>query len=273
MTAEHAILMRPNCLDGLDLLYATYTRQTFSRHSHDGYALGVIEDGGLAFRYLHRDHVAARGDVNLVVPGECHDGRSAGPGGWTYRMFYLSPELVRDAARELDLELPDFNSGVLRDDGLAASIRDAHICLADADTCILEKESRLLLLLMQWIQGHAEQRGRTARAGQEHAAVRRVREYLDAHFSGNPNLGSIARAAGLSPFHLLRVFADATGRTPHAYLTQLRVDRARELLSTPLPLARIASDCGFADQSHLTRLFRRQVGLTPGNFRKIVQNS
>lgn len=273
MSPDTATLTRPPCLEGLDLLHASYRRQTFSRHSHDGYALGVIESGALAFRYLRRDHVARAGEVNLVIPGECHDGRPADPVGWTYRMLYLSPELVRDAARELELGLPDFRAGVLSDPGLAAAVRAAHIRLTDPGVCVLEKESRLLLLLTRWIHTHAERRGRPGRMGPERTAVKRAMEFLRAHSADAPRLEDIAKASGLSPFHLLRVFADTTGQTPHAFLTQLRVDRARTLLGSSLPLARIAAECGFADQSHLTRLFRRQCGVTPGHFRKIVQNT
>ena len=273
MSPETAILTRPSCLPGLELLHASYRRQTFSRHCHDGYALGVIEDGALAFRYLHRDHVAGAGEINLVVPGECHDGRPAGTEGWTYRMLYLSPELVRDAARELELGLPDFRAGVLRDSGLATAIRTAHIHLADPVACILEKESHLLLLLTRWIHDHAERRGKLGRKGPERTAVKRAMEFLRAHSAEALRLESIAAAASLSPFHMLRVFTEATGQTPHAFLTQLRVDRARALLVSPMPLVRVAAECGFADQSHLTRLFRRQYGVTPGHYRKIVQNN
>ena len=273
MSSEHATLFRPTCLDGVDLLHASYQVQNFSRHSHDCYALGVIEDGALGFRYLRRDHVARKGDVNLVVPGECHDGHPACASGWTYRMLYLSTTLLADAAAELNLGLPDFQEGVLRDSSLAKEVRSVHICLADRETCLMEKESRLLLVLTRWIHRHAEQRGTLAYAGAEHAAVRRVKDYLADRIDMNPSMADMARVACLSPFHLLRVFTKATGQSPHDYLTQLRVDRAKILLPSRLPLARIAAECGFADQSHLTRLFRRQCGLTPGKYRKIVQNS
>ncbi len=273
MSSEHATLLLPNCLDGVDLLHASYRTQNFSRHSHDCYALGAIEEGALGFRYLNRDHVACKGDVNLVVPGECHDGHAACASGWTYRMLYLSTDLVADAASELNLDLPDFQDGVLRDRALAEEIRSVHICLAHAETCLLEKESRLLRLLTRWIHRHAEHRGTLAPAGAEHAAIRRVKDYLRDRIDHNPSLADMARAACLSPFHLLRVFTKATGQSPHDYLTQLRVNRAKILLPSQLSLARIAAECGFADQSHLTRLFRRQCGLTPGKYRKIVQNS
>lgn len=274
MLAETVIFTRPSDLTGVDLLHARYTRHVFSRHSHDGYALGLIEDGALRFRYQHSDHVAAPGDINLVVPGECHDGRAADGQGWTYRMLYLTPDIVREAAAGLDCAsaLPDFSAGVLRDPELARCIRDAHIHLTRPCTSSLRKDSLLLRLLSLWIQRHAHERGAMPQAGSEHLAVRRAKEYLKAQCTHNPRLKDLAKAAGLSPFHLLRVFTRTTGQTPHEFLIQQRVDKARIQLSSTLSLAYIAAECGFADQSHMTRLFRRQHGITPGNYRKIVLN-
>ena len=85
-------------LHGAELLAASFRRQVFARHFHEGYALGVIEGGALAFRYRGQELVAAPGEVNLAVPGEAHDGRAAAEAGWTYRMFYLEPELPARAA-------------------------------------------------------------------------------------------------------------------------------------------------------------------------------
>lgn len=274
MSAETVIFTRPPGLDGVDLLHARYTRHVFSRHSHDGYALGLIEDGALRFNYQHRDHTAAPGDINLVVPGETHDGRGANEHGWAYRMLYLDPVLVRKAATGLHAPsgLPDFSGGVLHDPELAHLIHKAHVYLARPDSTLLQKDSLLLRLLTLWIHRHAQKCGTIPRMGTEHQAVRRAKEYLKAQCNHNPRLENLAQAVGLSPFHLLRVFARATGQTPHEFLIQQRVDKARHLLASTLPLARIAADCGFSDQSHMTRLFRRQHGLTPGNYRKIVLN-
>lgn len=273
MHDEYISFFRPPHLQGLELLHACYHHQTFSRHSHDGYALGVIEDGALQFHYLRRNHVAAPGEINLVVPGECHDGQAAGPNGWTYRMLYIPVGQLQNAAQELRTTIPDFSTGVLRDPFLAARIRVAHQTLSDPATDVLYQDCVLLRLLTFWIHHHAERRGTLPKTGQEHTAVRRVKDYLAAQYQGAPHLRDIAQAAGLSPYHLLRVFAAATGQTPHAYLTQLRVDNAKNLLRSSRSLADIAADCGFADQSHLTRLFRRQYGLTPGAYRNTLQNS
>jgi AraC-like DNA-binding protein len=79
-------------------------------------------------------------------------------------------------------------------------------------------------------------------------------------------LVGLAQVAGLSPFHLCRAFREAVGMTPHAYLTQIRVGRARSLLRAGLPPAVVAIEVGFCDQAHLTRHFKRIVGTTPTKY-------
>ena len=88
-----------------------------------------------------------------------------------------------------------------------------------------------------------------------------------------PSLDDLAKAAGLSPFHFLRSFARATGLTPHAFQVQARLHLARRLILAGHPLAAVASEAGFADQSHLTRLFTRSYGTSPGAYgRNFVQD-
>jgi AraC-like DNA-binding protein len=105
------------------------------------------------------------------------------------------------------------------------------------------------------------------RAGDEPGAVARARDYLTANLAGPVSLEDLAAAAGLSAFHLLRVFKKATGLTPHAWLTQLRVERARHLLLAGATPAETALATGFYDQSHFTNTFRRFMGVTPRRYR------
>jgi AraC-like DNA-binding protein len=181
---------------------------------------------------------------------------------------------LSETAAGLDLgpNLPDFAAGVLHDPMLAENIRQTHGRLSDEDCGTLEKQSRMTRLLTCWIRSHAEERGTLPRLGPEPRAVCRAKEFLAARFHADPSLADLAQAAHLSPFHLLRVFTRTTGQTPHEFLTQQRVNAAKNLLTSDLSLARIAAECGFADQSHMTRLFRRQHGITPGRYRKILLN-
>jgi transcriptional regulator GlxA family with amidase domain len=100
------------------------------------------------------------------------------------------------------------------------------------------------------------------------SAVRRVKEHVEAHLSESVDLAQMAGVAGLSVFHFAREFRQATGVTPHCYLTRRRVERAQELLvDSGLDLSDVASAAGFFDQSHMARHFRQILGTTPREFR------
>src|SRR6185436_1211724 len=99
-------------------------------------------------------------------------------------------------------------------------------------------------------------------------AIRQVRELLEVHFIEPLLLADIATAVGRHPVYLAANFRAAYGETIGECVRRLRVERAcRELAGTESPLAAVALSCGFASQSHLTRVFRRVTGLTPAAYR------
>ncbi len=106
------------------------------------------------------------------------------------------------------------------------------------------------------------------RGGLPPRALRRVREFVEAHLEENISIQALASIAGLSMYHFARAFKQSEGMTPHEYLIQCRVRRAKDLLAaTDLPLSEIALASGFSDQSHCARRFREHVGVTPSSYR------
>jgi transcriptional regulator GlxA family with amidase domain len=108
-----------------------------------------------------------------------------------------------------------------------------------------------------------------ARGGLAPASLRRVHDYVDRHLDRTISLAELARLTGLSVFHFARSFKQSQGTTPHRYVMQRRIQHAQHMLATTdLPLCEIAFAAGFADQSHLARHFRQQIGVPPGYFRR-----
>ncbi len=263
-------------MPGLQLMRASYQTQTFPRHSHDGFGVGVIELGALGFSYRGEQLIAPAGCINTVNPDEVHTGQAATAEGWTYRMFYLSAGRLQQVANDLagrPTDLPFFTAGVIEDPNLARLIRHVHVQLADEQIERLEKETLLLQMFSRLISRHTYTPQLSGKAGAEHAAVRRVIDYLDTHFDEDLSIDTLAGIACLSPYHFIRTFSGQTGLTPHAWLMQLRTRKAKDFLGRGLPIADVAAQTGFSDQSHLNRSFKRLLGFTPGQYRNSVQDA
>lgn len=104
-----------------------------------------------------------------------------------------------------------------------------------------------------------------------HGPVRRALEVLHDALEQSITLEALARHVGMDKFHLCRVFREEVGMPPYAYLTHLRISRARRLLSQGLTPSEVALRVGLYDQSQLNRHFKRIVGLTPGQFARAVR--
>ena len=100
--------------------------------------------------------------------------------------------------------------------------------------------------------------------------ARVLKMHIETHLDVSLRTKELANLVQLSSFHFCRVFRVSFGNSPHGYVTRRRIERAQGLiLTTKLPLGQIAVDCGFADQAHFTKLFRRLTGESPGEWRRV----
>ena len=265
---EQARFSRREELDGLEMLAATYVTHSFVPHTHEGFVISAITRGAEAFRYRGQMHVASAGHVVFINPDEVHTGHAPHPDGWTYRTFYPSTALLKQAAQSLygpKARMPFFSRTVVFDPALNAQIADTLATLERSDS-LLERETRWLELLVEVVAKYADDSGALESAGLEHRAVKLVKSHLEMHVPDPVTLAELSRLTGLSGFHLTRVFRRSLGLPPHAYQAQLRVRLAKSLLREGRGIAEVAADVGFSDQSHLTRQFKRLVGVTPAKY-------
>jgi AraC-like DNA-binding protein len=230
--------------------------------------VSVVEGGVQRFRRNRDQHTTPPLGIIVLNPSEPHTGEGATPAGFLYRALYPSVELFAQIAGELAGfcgQMPAFANPRIDDETLARRFVETHRLLVGG-TSALHGEERLLATLLTLVARHADRRGALRPVGQEPAAIRTVRAFIDEHFDRDPTLTELAALVGLSPYHLARVFRAAVGLPPHAYLESVRIREAQRLIRAGTPLAEIAYRVGFADQSHFTHRFRRLVGVTPGRF-------
>jgi len=267
---EMARYWQHGAVEGVDLLRARFVTHRYGRHAHETYTFGLIEAGVEEFDYGSDVFRAGPGAVALLDPDVVHTGHAGTPSGWRYRVVYPQVSVVTEVAAELGWRAgtPRFPQTVVYDVGSAVLLRAAHRAAEHGDqlaSSTLLRTALAGLLRAHAIPGPANGPVPIRRAPQ---AVGMIRDLLAERISDPPSLAELAALTGLSQFALLRAFRDATGLPPHAYLNQLRVRRARLLLDDGLPPADVAAQTGFADQAHLTRHFKRMVGVPPAAYQR-----
>ena len=268
MRADHQdqsvpMAWQPTGFPGLEILRGSFRRE-FPRHYHDGLMVSVTDAGAQEVEYKGASYFAGPGQIVAIPAGEVHAVRTRSAEGWRYRVFTVPYTLINLPLRQLR---QGFVSPVVIDDGeLAQQLRAAHTAFACTSTK-LECEERLLSALDLFFTRHAKPATPVVSSFQSPRAVRRAIEYLSEHCDRNVALSELAAAAELDGFLLTREFTRSVGIPPHAYHLQRRIRAAQRCLAVGESVTDVAQQLGFSDQAHLTRLFKRLVGVTPGRYR------
>ncbi|WP_431223880.1 AraC family transcriptional regulator [Serratia sp. L9] len=239
------------------------TSFSFGRHTHDQFGIGLI-DRGAQVSMSGRGIVEAKvGDIITVNPGEVHDGSPLGAESRSWRMLYFEPDVLSGVIQTLTESRSgcvELSNPVVHNHESATYFSTLFRALTDScgGYSEIEREETLLFLLTGLL-GYQHQEGAVAPR-----AIALARERIDDDPSLPLSLDELSDLGGVSQFQLLRGFSKVTGLTPHAYLIQRRLQRVRQLIAGGMPLADASHAAGFADQSHMTRLFVRTYGITPG---------
>ncbi len=239
------------------------TTCAFYPHRHDTYAIGVTTAGVQTFRYRGRRHVCLPGQVHVLHPDETHDGAPGTAAGFAYRILYIDPELVRRALG--DGPLPFVPEPV---HAMTPATRALVRLVADMDDPLSDLARDDAAVTVAALLRALGARPLPDTGPIDLAAVARVREHLAAHAHEQTPAADLERIAGLDRFTIARHFRRAYGTSPDRYRTLRRLERARAAIERGVPLAAVAAETGFADQSHMTRQFARAYGMSPGRWRR-----
>lgn len=250
-------------LSGVEALHASFVTHEYRPHSHPTWTVAMMERGAAAFALDDTDQHARDGELFVLEPESVHTGVPAVPGGWAYKVLYLDPAIVGAWAEE-DPVPQAARWVVFRDPALRSALAAAHRALADEPPGL--RVDGAVLAAVDALRPHLRPGPPAARTRPEHAAVRRARRYLEERWAAPVTLAELAAHAGLSRFELARTFRAQVGLPPHAFQLDLRIARARAQLAAGEPPATVAAACGFYDQAHLNRVFKRAVGVTPARY-------
>lgn len=255
--------------DGIQLVHGVQVAHAFPRHLHASLAIGIIEQGERVFTIREKTVPISVGRCFIINPGEPHACVAEPTQPHTYWTLCIPPHALQTLLADSPDALPPcpyFPHTNIEDSALFAKIKLLGELVIYSDDQF-EQESVCLDILTHCVKHHS-QTPQEPHSAPPHYSVLAVRDYLDQHFDQPIRLAQLAKMAHTSPFYLNRVFQHDVGLPPYEYLVQVRLKQAQRLLRSGMSIAETAYHTGFADQSHLTRFFKRHVGMTPRAFLK-----
>jgi AraC-like DNA-binding protein len=240
------------------------TRHAFAKHTHQHFGIGVVHQGAQKSASGRGMVEAGPGDIIAVNPNEVHDGLPIGEAGRSWRILYFEPELIEQATNDIHqggAAPQELAHPVMRN--VSAADLFGHLFAAMTAHGRGDDGMRREELLLSLVARLFEER---IAAEPVPRGIRRALQLIDDEPARPMTLADLARESGLGRFQVLRGVHRATHLTPHAYLMQRRIDLARRLIAGGARLAEAAAASGFADQSHMTRLFVRKYGVSPGAY-------
>jgi AraC-like DNA-binding protein len=263
-----------------DLLHAEFTRArhhsfAFEPHFHSTVCLALIVSGALKLTIGRRTETAAKGAFVFISAGDVHAGHATSTAqGWVMRTLHVAPgnlaEQMRNRGLGAEADLP-IRSGIRNERALADLFFGIHACAQTDDDRLKRDES--LERLVSVLAAHAEpaHRGEAGAPTESRTEAKRIRDYIEDRLFEQIRLSDLSKLVSMPPYTVVRVFRRTFGIPPHRYHTQRRVDAAQKLIRDRVPLSSISHLCGFADQAHLTRAFRRTLGYTPGLYARSLR--
>jgi len=265
---ESICFINPSDMPYIQVVRGANVTNEFVRHVHHNFCIGTVHKGARILTQGRASAVIPANAVFALSAGISHSCRSQSETGHDYSAICVDAEKLRNIASQISEKaqaVPYIRNVVLVDAELASMMYE-FLFLLGHEGSILQRESILIAMLSAMIMRHGDSPPIPCRVGPQHSAIKRARGFIRAHFAENLSLEELSRVACLSPFHFQRLFVKTTGVSPHEYVIESRIRKAKELLFEGHSIADAAIDTGFVDQSHFTRSFKRRIGITPGRY-------
>ncbi|WP_136798929.1 helix-turn-helix transcriptional regulator [Desulfosediminicola ganghwensis] len=240
----------------------------FGTHIHDGHVIWLNSAGGEHFSVKGDSDILQPGSVSVIEPGVAHTNHPCEGSGRHLRSLYLAPDFFSRVA-QMFIGIPDtinLPTATYHDEVSWRELLNLHEAVVSGQEQLVTEQFVVSLFTRLWRNTTAVQRSSGQSVRFTNKRFSQLAEVLHSDPAQSHTLSQLAELAGCTEHYVIRLFKKHCGISPHAYLVQLRLEKARRLLGADVSIADAAFRSGFADQSHLTRKFKERYGLTPGRY-------
>ncbi|WP_202742313.1 AraC family transcriptional regulator [Acinetobacter calcoaceticus] len=247
-----------------------FSRTCYKSHSHPTFSIGAIDEGNSVFQSSFGTGQKISAGTLVIVPAHIEHSCNPLPDqAWSYQMLHLDISWLNQWYTEFqkegfDLNLPQHRPLIIKDENLYQAFSDMNETLFDSQKLIFEKEQSLIYCLTQLLLPHfiLEEIQKTQYLYESFLDLIHIIKSSERFIS----LEELAQQVGLSRYAIIRLFKANVGLTPHAFQINLKINQARAQLKQGIPLAELAVNLGFSDQSHFHKAFKAHTGITPRQF-------
>ncbi len=262
--------IRSQHLDRVSVLQAQMNDFSYDKHSHEEYSFGVTLTGRQDFFASGSFHRSHPGNIIIFNPGEVHDGHSGVDDKLQYRMLFIHPdqmELMLNSAgivQSRDFQIVDT---LLDDQLLREHILNMALLIEFKADDKLQQECGLyqMALRIAHLYGECSYERKVRKID---CLLLQARDFIVENIQSDMSLDEISQQANLSKYHFLRMFHQQFGITPHRFIMNCRINRARLALESGLSPDDVVFEYGFSDLSHFNRRFKPIYGMTPRQYQQ-----
>ena len=236
-------------MQDISLMKNSFENRAYKRHFHNTYSISLITSGECVFSKNQSIYRAKKGDVRVINPYEIHEIYSS---SWEHINLVLSAYFVRSIAKNFK----DINIGfktIIKDEQLLLDIQNLY-----------DNNSKKIVKILRYMLKNYSKVSSKEPLHVEKSKLQKAVLYIYQNANNESiELDEIISHVGLSKYHFLREFKKEFGLTPHRYVQNIKINNARRMLYHNFPLSQIAQECGFYDQSHFIKTYKKFFGHTP----------
>ncbi|SFU91991.1 AraC-type DNA-binding protein [Aliiroseovarius crassostreae] len=246
---------------------AQFTSKRFPMHAHDSFVIAFTDGGGSCFRSNRSSGEVKRKQFLVFNPWEAHAGWLGRSKDWSYRAIYVYDDAVEQLKQRLRINgSVSFSNNLILDDQLHEEFSRLHHSFEMNTDFFAQRENLYAAFNSLFLRyGHVKTSETIAQA--DEYRLRLAKEFIHDRYAEKLTIEEVAAEIDLSCFQMIKLFQKSMGITPYAYLTQVRLCRAIQLIKQGVSLSSAALDTGFYDQSALTNHLKRCYAITPSQLR------
>ncbi|WP_456295354.1 AraC family transcriptional regulator [Vibrio sp. AK197] len=271
MKQDHFEYASSQHIEGVKAFNATMTSFTYDKHAHEEYAIGVTRKGRQDYFSDGAFHKSYAGNVMCFNPEQVHDGSAGAHSTLEYDMLYIPPAKLIPLMRTMGLthlNQARVSDSVFNDPILRQQILTMCSLLNQDDSQHVDQEAGLISIAESLVRLSGAKVITSKSYARKDTLLLRSKEFILCNLENPITSDDMSEAANMSKYHFIRLFREQFGITPHQYLLNCRINRARQALEQGTSALDVALSLGFSDASHLNRKFKRVFGITPKQYQR-----